>query len=705
MRRLRRSAPLLLGAFVACSAAAAGLTNTIEEPRFELMLHLMIALAVGVSALATLRGVSSSWLGVVVIAMAAASVSQRGLPLPVVGDMFPAEALADEDLMWATLWGWLMIGLCFTLSARRNVLFCLVAGLAMFGLTATVNLNTAMMIYFAIMVFAAVFVWGYEHLLNLAEGGEGAQTGAETPMVQQMPDWWRLARTQVVAGSLLVTGVVVAGIAIGTVLYAIGPRLYLQPGAGYRYARWIQTSLLSYGGMLNSFNVGRGPVVLPSAPALEIKAETGHLWRGQAYDQYTGQGWNRRVIRTDDLISIDGWWRVPGENRIPGERLVQQVKLLTVDSRALFAAARPVAVHVPRQVVEGHDLQFRAEMDVYQCLMTTFRMPPGTEFEVISAIPPDDAQTLRATPARYPEEILSIYVRQVPPAALAELEDLVAELTAGAKTPYDKVVALRDYIEGACAYSDRAPAVPAGEDVASYFIKQSQVGACDLFATALAVMCRIAGVPARVATGFMTGQYHPDRQAFVPLQRDAHAWTEVYFTGVGWVPFDAAAERVESGGGEILALNYSAVRQRLLQALDRIWGAALVMIGILALASALVGPGLLWRTLRLRLTSRSPRVRLGEVYDAFARRALRQVGLRPERWRTPREVMQELVASGAVAPGPAMEELERLTERFYQRRYGPTEPSAGQLRAFANRARRVLGLLHARSRSRRGEGT
>ncbi|MCD6359353.1 MAG: transglutaminase domain-containing protein, partial [Armatimonadetes bacterium] len=513
--RIARSGPLLVGTLAACSFAAAGLTNAVNEPRFELFLHLMVFVAVGTSALAIVYGRSATSLGVIVIAAAVAAVAQRGATIPPLALMVPSEALGDDDLMWATLWAWLMIGLCFTLATPRNVLFCLVAGLAMFGLTATVNLNTIMMVYFALMVFAAVFVWGYEHI---AEGEEARTTLGARPR-----DWWRLARTQALAGSLLVAGVVVAGLIVGTALYTVGPRFYLRSGDVYRYTRWIQISLLSYGGMLNTFYVGRGSVTLSGAPALEVKAESGHLWRGQAYDQYTGRGWTKRDTHTYAIVRDGDWWRIPQADDVPGRRLRQRVRLAGVDSRAMFSAARPIAVKIPRQTVEGQTLRFSAQVDAYGCLMTTFRMPPGTEYEVISALPPSDPETLRAAGADYPAEIVATCIDQITPAAMAKLQPLVDELTADAATPYDKVTALRDYIERECVYNDRTPPIPAGEDAAVYFLTHSRAGACDLFATALAVMCRIAGVPARVATGFITGIYRPEREAFVPLQRDAHA--------------------------------------------------------------------------------------------------------------------------------------------------------------------------------------
>src|SRR5207248_10607116 len=66
----------------------------------------------------------------------------------------------------------------------------------------------------------------------------------------------------------------------------------------------------------------------------------------------------------------------------------------------------------------------------------------------------------------------------------------------------------------------------------------SPLGDCNSFASALAVLCRAAGIPSRVASGFLSGAYDSITQSYNVREKDKHLWTEVYFSGVGWVPFD-----------------------------------------------------------------------------------------------------------------------------------------------------------------------
>jgi len=529
---LRRVGPLLLATAVACSAAAFCLTNTLAEPAFEFLLHLMVFVAVGTSLVLGMRGSSGTIVGVVVIAIAVAGVTHRLAAIPGMALIYPTEVIADEDLTWATLWAWLMVGFCFMLARRQNVLFAVVAGLAIYGLIGTVNLNTAVLFGFAVFIFAVVFIWGYEHLLNVGERipHDGRRGG----------DWVGVARTQALAGTLLVGVLLAVGLAVGTGLYLVGPRLYVGPGGMMRYARWMQVSLLSYGGSLNDFRVGMGPVNLPAVPAIKVEADYPALWRGAVFDYYTGSGWSRQFTDTEVLEeNADGWYVVPGAEGISGTRNRQLVTMLGMEARVLYAAAKPVRARMTDESFAATRLNYRPEIDTYGVLSTSYQMVRGAQYEVISIMPPADAAVLRATPADYPPRIVERYIEQMQVQAEADLGALVAEITANARTPYDKAEAIREFLGGSCLYTTRAPAVPRGEDAASFFALKRRRGACDLFATSLAVMCRLAGVPARVATGFQVGQWDLGQRAFIPEQRDAHAWAEVYTPSTHWVAIDA----------------------------------------------------------------------------------------------------------------------------------------------------------------------
>jgi transglutaminase-like putative cysteine protease len=118
------------------------------------------------------------------------------------------------------------------------------------------------------------------------------------------------------------------------------------------------------------------------------------------------------------------------------------------------------------------------------------------------------------------------------------VDDLVAKLTRDKATEYDKVRAIYDHftLDNGFSYSLATTSGTSGSDIAAFL--QSKVGFCQQYAAAMAWMVRAAGIPARVAFGFTRGADR-DGNTWTLTNRNAHAWTEVYFQDFGWVPFDA----------------------------------------------------------------------------------------------------------------------------------------------------------------------
>ncbi|MEU9985682.1 DUF3488 and transglutaminase-like domain-containing protein [Streptomyces sp. NPDC048045] len=141
-----------------------------------------------------------------------------------------------------------------------------------------------------------------------------------------------------------------------------------------------------------------------------------------------------------------------------------------------------------------------------------------------------------------------------PPAALkreytkvpSQLPKVVArtarEITAGAAGHYDEAVKLQDYfaVSGGFQY-DTQVEVGRGPDAIANFLKKKQ-GFCVHFSFAMAAMARTLGIPARVAVGFAPGTPQADGTVAVTL-KDAHAWPELYFEGIGWTRFEPTPTR------------------------------------------------------------------------------------------------------------------------------------------------------------------
>ena len=123
---------------------------------------------------------------------------------------------------------------------------------------------------------------------------------------------------------------------------------------------------------------------------------------------------------------------------------------------------------------------------------------------------------------------------QLPEGIEEGVYSLAIELTAGAENPYDKAAAIQYWLQSNCVYTLEPDYPSYDRDFVSQFVLDSREGYCSYFASAMTVMCRIAGVPARYVEGYSIKA----GEDAVITGEDAHAWTEVYFNGVGWVSFD-----------------------------------------------------------------------------------------------------------------------------------------------------------------------
>jgi hypothetical protein len=125
---------------------------------------------------------------------------------------------------------------------------------------------------------------------------------------------------------------------------------------------------------------------------------------------------------------------------------------------------------------------------------------------------------------------------------------LAQEVTAPYVTPYDKATAIESYLRN-YPYNTEISAPPEGMDAVEYFLFDVRQGYCDYYASAMAVMLRTIGVPSRLAAGYAPGELvaGDDKPVYTDeyrvLERDAHAWVEVFFPTYGWIQFEPTASQ------------------------------------------------------------------------------------------------------------------------------------------------------------------
>jgi transglutaminase-like putative cysteine protease len=131
-------------------------------------------------------------------------------------------------------------------------------------------------------------------------------------------------------------------------------------------------------------------------------------------------------------------------------------------------------------------------------------------------------------------------IRMLQNSVYAPMYQQALALTQNEPTVYDAVKRVELWLQDSFTYSER---VPSHRIPLMGFINEDKRGYCQQFSGAMALMLRMAGIPARVAAGFSPGSYNKDTGEYRVRDLDAHSWVEVWFTGIGWVPFDPTPQR------------------------------------------------------------------------------------------------------------------------------------------------------------------
>lgn len=176
-------------------------------------------------------------------------------------------------------------------------------------------------------------------------------------------------------------------------------------------------------------------------------------------------------------------------------------------------------------------------------LRTPYLLRPPTEYTVTSSVSQATANELAASNAPLPEWVQEHYLA-LPPTLPQRVRQLAASiiLTSEAHSAYAKTVAIQDYLRQ-LTYRQDIKAPPLDMDGVDYFLFISKAGYSEYFASAMVVMLRSVGVPARLAVGFVSDELDPentDPEKTVYVVRDSHAhgWVEVFFPEYGWVDFE-----------------------------------------------------------------------------------------------------------------------------------------------------------------------
>ena len=708
--------PAFIAVFVAVAAACYALAHFIALPMALRVTIVILFASILVSWSArcgspSLRriGGAARWPLAFILALCALSLRWS--------DGFSALLEGEPNMQAAIFSGFITLLSVLLIGARSGgrlvpVAAPLVPALSLFGLLCLVAVDGITQACFLVFSVAALYLLCYDRFLrraapDLSSGVWNVAPHAPRVARGDAPAW---ALQSILVSSVWFALFLGGGALLFWPLRVVAPRIEAprwDRGQGDNGAR-----KLDYSGGASVMELRGGTHTLSDKILLRvtpIRGLPGGTWRGRVYEKYNRSLWSERedIVKTMPLptrplrllrprplgvLSATEPELAPRAGKI--ERITELIEPLGGVANVVYSSGLPQSFEPQNQVFDSTDPERTNDLTRSQSpyLARSFITQPN--LRVLDETPGFDPNF--AKPKLDPETRENLLLNlSLPPeySTRAVLKEIATQIRAGAlptATPSQKVRAVAAYLQKTCLYSLQAPAVPPTSDATAFFLTDSKRGACDMFASSMALLLREMGVPARVATGFLDPQT-PDstieddegKITKILRERDSHAWVEYYVPGYGWLTNDStqgARELPPTLAGrvaDLLNLAHLGVPPSLL---------VLPLLGLTLLIA-----GLLWqrRADAGARTGEDERQRVEAAYKSALHLLRRRVPHAPH--LAPGEYENRVATSDV--PAAAKQEFSALTHLYLSARYGPA-PAATRAEVDACIIRLKAALRH-----------
>jgi len=656
----------------------------------------------------------------------ALSVALLGALGQFLGEVRSVTSFDQARIPLASLFLWVQVLHAFDVPRRRDLSFSAVSSLILMAEAGSLSLTTS----FALFVLAWAGLAGA--WLSLSSRPRADQVATPVAVRRHAPER-RAPRSAAIRSAAATAGLALLA---ASLIFLAMPRL---PGG------FVRTPAFSLAGNASPVSAFDGGVTNPGLPAdsgdgvidfssggypgfsdvvdlqargrlsdelaFRVRASQPALWRAEAFDRYDDSSWTITDTETTSLPQdVDGLsYTVPADisrrNDAAGSdssRIVQTFYIEAAQPNVLFAASSAQQVYFPSAGLR---------VDAAGSIRSPILLDEGLVYSVVSEVPVTEPWLLRMAGTQVPRR-LGPYL-QLPDGLPGRIGLLADSITEGRSSVYDRVIAVQSWLQANTRYDLDVPRGPDGVDAIDHFLFDTRRGYCEQIASSMAVMLRTLGIPTRLVTGYGPGQRNPLTGYFEVKQSDAHAWLEVYYPRVGWVPYDptfgvpeaspGAASRFMAGPvfaaiGRFLS---TAVPQPVKDATGVVargvaTAGAYALEGWPAALAVLVVGGLLavvfrrWR----RRTRREPRT-AGEAAFLALVDVLEPLGHDRAPNVTPSEFLDGVIADPNLDHG-VVEAAETIVRTFEQERFAPSKPSMADVALARDASLRLRELVGRR---------
>jgi len=428
-----------------------------------------------------------------------------------------------------------MIMRLYSASSSRDLLFLSMMALAALLAAAILTIDTAFLVFLSLFLVLGVSTFMSLEMRRAAEGAVAPPLESRTPAAR------RLGRALGVTAVLMTLG----ALSTGAVIFVGLPRF----PTGYLGGLNFNPTLIS--GFSDNVELGRiGEIKLQTAVVMRTRLDVPRdavpnlRWRGIALTTFDGHRWYTPEHKNTTVTADDAGWYELSYSHSPAvagkfRPVSYSVLLEPLATDSLFVLAHPVAVRGPFGRDTGNPQRDRPShflfIDQTNSIFTPYNSFTKYIYEGKALVPVLSPEELRKASTDYPQSIRDTYLQL--PALNPAIPALAREITRRASTPFDKSAAIELYLRTRFGYTLTQPDPPP-KDPLAYFLFTRRAGHCEYFATAMTVLVRSLGIPARYINGFLLGEYNDVADSYIVRGSDAHSWVEVYFAEYGWIPFD-----------------------------------------------------------------------------------------------------------------------------------------------------------------------
>jgi transglutaminase-like putative cysteine protease len=298
-------------------------------------------------------------------------------------------------------------------------------------------------------------------------------------------------------------------------------------------------------------------------PVMEVDTTHSSYWRGETKSVYTGKGWERSESeRNTPFDTVVSGADLPKDSKYDISQLqAEEVKatftILKESYPVMFGAYSVQQVELPEWGENGTIIPVRWVPGHEELWWEKMGKEDPKQYSIVSRMPVIDVERMRASTEEPGSTKEFENYLQLPDSLPARVKQLALDLTQAEGNSYDKVKKIESYLRDNFPYNNKPDLSRArSEDFVDSFLFEVKEGYCDYYSTAMVVLTRSAGIPARWVKGYTAGDPPVrDEFGFIPQElldlegpgiykvrnADAHSWVEVYFPGWGWIPFEPTA--------------------------------------------------------------------------------------------------------------------------------------------------------------------